>query len=81
MKAYQILLGSPEGIKRFANVAALTTCEVRVEADGTIVDGKSVLALFSLPMNRQVTLRVSGDDEACEQFRRALDPFFENDES
>lgn len=81
MKSYQILLGSPEGIKRFANAAVLTQCEVRVESETMIVDGKSVLALFSLPMNSRVTLWVSGNDEECEHFRHALEPFFANEES
>ena len=73
MKSYKIRLGSPEGIKDFVSATSKTACDVHVVSEDTVVDGKSVLALFSLPMGQPVTIRVDGSDEECKKLLDQLE--------
>jgi len=52
---------------KFVNLANRFTADVRIEKDGSDVDGKSILGILTLAATQgsEITLRLNGDDEAA----------------
>lgn len=52
---------------KFVNLANRFAADVRVEKDGSDVDGKSILGILTLAATQgsEITLRLDGDDEAA----------------
>jgi len=52
---------------KFVNLANRFAADVRIEKDGSDVDGKSILGLLTLAATQgsEITLRLNGDDEAA----------------
>lgn len=68
MKLYQVSLNSINTVKLFVDVTSTQPFEIDVLSGRYIVDGKSIMALFSIDLSRPVTLRCHGTEEECEQF-------------
>ena len=52
---------------KFVNLANRFTADVRIEKDGSDVDGKSILGILTLAaiQGSEITLRLNGEDEAA----------------
>ena len=52
---------------KFVNLANRFTADVRIEKDGSDVDGKSILGILTLAATQgtEITLRLNGEDEAA----------------
>ncbi|MCD8007893.1 MAG: HPr family phosphocarrier protein [Clostridiales bacterium] len=74
MKLYQVTLNSIDSVKKFVDVATALRCDIDVLSGRYVVDGKSIMALFSIDLNRPVTVRVH-DDEEGELFKKNLEAF------
>lgn len=75
MKLYQIVLNSINSVKDFVDVATTMSCEIDVLSGRYVVDGKSIMALFSIDLNKPVTVRFYGDEEEAKQFKEAVSKF------
>ncbi|MCX6566867.1 MAG: HPr family phosphocarrier protein [Candidatus Aminicenantes bacterium] len=52
---------------KFVNLANRFVADVRIEKDGSDVDGKSILGILTLAATQgsEITLRLNGEDEAA----------------
>ncbi|MCD8335530.1 MAG: HPr family phosphocarrier protein [Clostridiales bacterium] len=74
MKFYQVTLNSIDSVKKFVDVTTILRCDIDVLSGRYVVDGKSIMALFSIDLNRPVTVRVH-DDEEGELFKKNVSAF------
>lgn len=75
MKHYQTILNSINSVKDFVDVATSMECEIDVLSGRYVVDGKSIMALFSIDLNKPVIVRFYGNDEEAAQFKEAASKF------
>lgn len=68
MKLYQIALNSINTVKQFIDVTTTQLCEIDVLSGRYVVDGKSIMALFSIDLNKPVYVRCHGDEKECNAF-------------
>ena len=73
MSEFQIALASIQAVRQFVNAASRSPCEVDVCAGRYVVDGKSIMGLFSLDLSRPVTVRLYGSDGDQAALRRAVE--------
>lgn len=73
MSEFQIALASIQEVRQFVNAASRSPCEVDVCAGRYVVDGKSIMGLFSLDLSRPVTVRLYGSDGDQAALRRAVE--------
>lgn len=71
MKDMIIRLVSIEDVKNFVNVAVTSPCEIYLISGRYIVDGKSIMGVFSLDLSNNIRLEVQGEnaEETIEKFR------------
>ncbi|MBO4407411.1 MAG: HPr family phosphocarrier protein [Clostridia bacterium] len=71
MKEMIIRLVSIEDVKSFVNVAVTSPCEIYLISGRYIVDGKSIMGVFSLDLSNNIRLEVQGESaaETIEKFR------------
>jgi hypothetical protein len=69
MKRYQIVLNSINSVKEFVDLTALENCEIDVLSGRYVVDGKSIMALFSIDLNKPVVVCYHGADKDADAFR------------
>lgn len=72
MKTFQVHLNSIDSVKQFVAVAERQRCEIDVCSGRYVVDGKSMLGLFSLDLSSPVGVRYYGEDEDAERFYTEL---------
>jgi phosphocarrier protein HPr len=63
MTTFSILLRSVNDVKLFVEASNRLSCEVDVEAGRYVVDGKSILGLFSINLAGPITVKVHGTPE------------------
>lgn len=73
-------LNSIERAKTFAAAVSLLTCEVDVCSGRYVVDGKSLLGLFSLNLSEPVQVVAYGTEEELEAFDQKIAPFVTEEE-
>ena len=56
-------MNSIDTIKAFVDVNAMSKCKVTVISGTYVVDGKSILGLFSLDLSRGFTVKIEYEDE------------------
>ena len=54
---FQVLLTSVADVKEFVDVASACPCDVDVCTGRYIVNGKSIMGLFSIDLSKPVTVR------------------------
>ena len=70
MSTYYVDLSKFESVKRFVEVSSDKSCFVLLKSGRYVVDGKSILGIFSLDLSRPVVLEVEdGDYAAFDAFR------------
>ena len=75
MPEFYVSLSSIEDVRQFVNAATRCPCEVDVLSGRYVVDGKSIMGLFSLDLSQPVKVEVRGAEEEREAFLRSLAPF------
>ena len=75
MSEFQVSLASIEEVRQFVNAATHSPCEVDVLSGRYVVDGKSIMGLFSLDLSRPVTVRLHGSDGDQAAFHQAVAAF------
>ena len=62
MKTAKIKLNTIEDVRDFVNVVASTDIDIDLSSGRYIVDGKSIMGIFSLDLLNPVTLTAHSDD-------------------
>lgn len=73
MYRQEISLSSIEMVKKFISITNAYEFAVNVLSDKYIINGKSIMGIFSLDLSKPVTVEVEGD--CPEQFKKDLEPF------
>lgn len=75
----KIKLALAEDIKKFVNEARAFTSDINVRSGNYVVDGKSILGLFSINTSNPIEIElVSSDLEEIEKFNVMISKFKEN---
>lgn len=72
MVTFSILLQSVNDIKSFVNAAAALPCDVDVRCGKYLVDGKSIMGIFSVDLSTPVQVEVHGTNQEGEALRSAV---------
>ena len=73
MKAVNIKLSLAENVKFFVNIANKYPYDLDLRVGRHVVDGKSILGIFSLDLSKPITLEIYSDD--CEDLMDEIAPF------
>ena len=73
MKSVNIKLSLAENVKTFVNMVNRYPYDMDLRAGRHVVDAKSILGIFSLDLNKPITLEVYTDD--CDDLMDALKDF------
>lgn len=65
MYKFYIDLSRFENVKRFVKISTSKTCPVTLKSGRYVVDGKSVLGIYSLDLTRPIELEVGDEDYAA----------------
>ena len=75
----KIKLALAEDIKKFVNEARTFTSDINVRSGNYVVDGKSILGLFSINTSNPIEIElVSSNLEEIEKFNVMISKFKEN---
>ena len=69
---FSVMLTSVADVKAFVDAATVYPHDVDVLAGRYVVNGKSIMGLFSIDLSRPVTIRLEQDGEAAEAMKQAL---------
>jgi len=72
---FQVLLSSVADVKAFVDAASLYPYEVDVKAGRYVINGKSIMGLFSIDLSGPVTVELSKDGEEAEELKNKLRPY------
>ena len=71
-----IILNTLERVKRFGNIAIKFDSDIDVIRNKYIVDGKSILGIFTLDLRQPVDAEIhSNDEEEIRKFNEAMEEF------
>ena len=73
MKAVNIKLSLAENVKTFVNIANRYPYDIDLRVGRHVVDGKSILGIFSLDLSKPVTMEVYADH--CDDMMEEIKPF------
>lgn len=73
MQKTNICLNSIELVKQFATIAEKQECDIDIKCGHYLVDGKSILGIFSMDLTKELTLIIHSDHiEIMEKFRKFI---------
>ncbi|MCH5195304.1 MAG: HPr family phosphocarrier protein [Oscillospiraceae bacterium] len=75
MKEYKILLSSINDVKEFVSITNDCPFEIDVISGRYAVDAKSIMGIFSLDLEKTLTVTVHGNDKQCEDFADEVKKF------
>ena len=75
MKSINILLNTTDSVKNFVNIMSKYDYDMDIRSGRYVVDAKSILGIFSLDLNRPVTLELYADD--CDDILEDIKPFID----
>ena len=73
MKAVNIKLSLAENVKTFVNIANRYPYDIDLRVGRHVVDGKSILGIFSLDLSRPISLEVYTD--SCDDLEKDIEQF------
>ena len=76
MRAVNIKLSLAENVKSFVNIANRHPYDIDLRAGRHVVDGKSILGIFSLDLSKPITMEVY--DDHCDDLMEEIKPFIIN---
>ena len=75
MISFPIQLTSDSDIKTFVDAASRLDCDVDVICGRYLVDGKSIMGLFSIDLSEPIQVEIHGSQAQAELFMSAVDQF------
>lgn len=72
---FQVLLTSVADVKAFVDATTACPSEIDVLSGRYVVNGKSIMCLFSIDLSVPVTVAVHGDGSAEAEFREKVERF------
>ena len=75
MSSFPVQLTSVSDIKAFVDAASRLDCDVDVICGRYLVNGKSIMGLFSIDLSEPIRVEVHGSQAQCELFQQAVDRF------
>ena len=63
MKAVNIKLSLAENVKSFVNIASRYSYDIDLRVGRHVVDGKSILGIFSLDLSKPIELNIHAEDD------------------
>lgn len=72
---FQVLLTSVADVKDFVDLSSGCPAEIDVLSGRYVVNGKSIMCLFSIDLSQPVTVVVHGDGEREQAFRAGAERF------
>lgn len=76
MKELYIVLNTIQKVKQFIHITNEFDCDIEVLAGKWIVDGKSIMGLFSLNLLEPLLVRIDSEkEEEIESFNRVMEVF------
>ncbi len=79
MQQFMIRLSTIQDIRRFVETVSMTDIEVDLSSQRYIVDGKSIMGIYSLDLLNPIMLTVHSDD--CPDLIEKLQHFIVKDEA
>ena len=73
MKAVNIKLSLAENVKTFVNIANRYPYDIDLRVGRHVVDGKSILGIFSLDLSKPIVMEVYTD--SCDDLLEDVKPF------
>jgi len=73
MKSVQIRLSTIADVRDFVNIVTASDCEIDLKSGRYVVDGKSMMGIFSLDLLSPITLTAHTDN--ADELFAALDRF------
>lgn len=73
MKAVNIKLSLAENVKTFVNIVNRHPYDIDLREGRHVVDGKSILGIFSLDLSKPITLEIYSDN--CDDLMDEIRPF------
>ena len=73
MKAVTIKLSLAENVKYFVNIANKYPYDIDLRVGRHVVDGKSILGIFSLDLSKPITMEIYTD--SCDDLLNDIKPF------
>ena len=75
MISFPIQLTSVSDIKTFVDAASRLDCDVDVICGRYLVDGKSIMGLFSIDLSEPIQVQVQGSQAQADIFKGAIQKF------
>lgn len=75
MTTFPIQLTSVSDIKAFVDAASRLDCDIDVICGRYLVDGKSIMGLFSIDLSEPIEVEVHGTQAQADIFRGSIDRF------
>ena len=73
MKSVTIQLSLAENVKDFVNIVSKFAGDVDLRSGRHVVDAKSILGIFSLDLNKPITMEIYDSD--CDELLEQIKPF------
>lgn len=73
----KVNLPSIDSVKRFVAASMQFDGEVDLTSDRYVVDGKSIMGVFSLDLSKPVNCSIKGKDNEVDAFVKNINPFTE----
>ena len=73
MKSFKISLNDVTLVKEFVNLTGKIVGDVTLKSDRWVIDGKSIMGIFSLDLLQPIGVTIHTDD--CEEILKDLDKF------
>jgi len=78
MKTVQVLINTIDKINEFAKIAVKIDEELDLVSDRYIINGKSIMGIFSLNLSRPVQLTIYAEGSRLDEILALLDNFMVN---
>ena len=79
MKTVRISLNTIDLVKDFVSTVTKFDAEFDLVSGRYVIDGKSVMAIFSLNLSKPIDLNIHCDDDQLDEILEALNPFLVKD--
>lgn len=70
-----ILLNSIDKVKRFVSIAAGFDEEIDLVSERYVIDGKSIMGIFSMDLSKPILLRIHENGEKADKMIKAFDEY------
>lgn len=70
--SFIVNLNSIEKAKLFSNLCIKTDCVVELKSDRWVVNGASILGIFSLDLSKNILVLVTGEESSVNDFAEML---------